>query len=274
MIEKAKQIIRDAMEAGQRVALLCSFGKDSMALLHLVRETVAREPLSAHAFPLPVIFWRDPWFPHKYEFAERVIRSWGIAVHDFPPVAAGVKVNANSIELSARYSLGVGTIDLPKNTLPPERYEFRRDYLCGLNDWLLRPKNAMHTFPWDVLIHGHKSSDVDPFEGSVPLRNDREQVTDSVSLFFPLREWTDGDVWSYLRENHVPWQKERYSADGTDQPDQWWNPDYTHACTRCIDPREKGKMVDCPKLGFPVLNIGANVLRMEGLPEYIMKEVA
>ena len=63
-------------------------------------------------------------------------------------------------------------LDIPKNVCPPEEYP-RRDFICGLNDWVLRPK-AVTVTPWDVVFHGHKSSDVDPFEGSVPLRSDTE----------------------------------------------------------------------------------------------------
>ena len=54
--------------------------------------------------------------------------------------------------------------------------------------------------------------------------------------------------------------------------DKWLNPDYVHACTACIDPREKRKTVPCPKLGGALVrNMGPTVMRMEILPDYIQK---
>jgi hypothetical protein len=274
-IDKAQGIIRAAMEAGTRPVVLSSFGKDSMVLVALVRATVKRDVFSAHAFPLPVIYWRDPWFAHKHKFADEIIRTWAMEVHDYMPAAAGVKAKGRTdsrhLELVARYSLGLGYIDLPKNVCPPEDYP-RRDYLCGLRDWILRPKAGALSFPFDVLLHGHKSSDVDPFEGSVPLRSEREQLNDKLQLFFPLRDWTDDDVWQYLERNHVPVQRERYHAAGGPESMEakWHGNDYTHACTACIDPTVTEPKVFCPKLKSFVPNVGSRVLQLQGLPDYIM----
>src|SRR5215475_6165411 len=79
-------------------ALMCSFGKDSMALLHLVRETLGKD--------LPVIYYRHPYYPAKQQFANQVIESRGLTVHDYPPFAAGVKVKPDMLELVARYGFG------------------------------------------------------------------------------------------------------------------------------------------------------------------------
>jgi hypothetical protein len=270
-IDQAKQIIRDGWNAGTRPALLSSFGKDSMVLLALVRDTIPPDRFSVHAFPLPVIYYRDPWFSHKHEFANRIIRTWSIECHDYPPTAAGIKVNSEHLELVARYSLGSTYIDLPKNVCQPKEYS-RRDYLCGLRDWILRPKAGALSFPWDVLLHGHKSSDVDPFEGHVPLQADEAELNDRLRLFFPLREWTDSDVWQFLEDNHVPFQPQRYGDRRTERADKWHNNDYTHACTACIDPRADEEKVFCPKLKSFVPNVGKQVLRLDQLPEYILKE--
>jgi hypothetical protein len=50
-------------------AIMCSFGKDSMVMLHLMRK---------FNLPLPIVFYRDPWFPKKYDFADRMIAEWGL----------------------------------------------------------------------------------------------------------------------------------------------------------------------------------------------------
>jgi 3'-phosphoadenosine 5'-phosphosulfate sulfotransferase (PAPS reductase)/FAD synthetase len=113
----------------------------------------------------------------------------------------------------------------------------------------------------------HKSSDVDPFEGAVPLKTDSVAIGQA-EIIFPLRNWTDADVWDYLEENRVPYDKRRYQ-DRAELPDKWNNPDFIHACTRCIDPREKEGQVFCPKLRRNVPNVGAQVLRLQERPDYI-----
>ncbi len=254
MIEHAKQLIRDAVADAKRPVVMCSFGKDSMAMAHLIRG-------EGGVFPMDVIYHRDPWFPHKNEFADGIIRSWNMTVFDFPPFAAGVKVKPDMLELVSRYNFGVGFMDIPKNVCKPEDYP-RREFICGLNDWVLRPKGMTET-PWDLVFIGHRSADVDPFEGAVPLKSDETRIG-GVRVVFPLRDWSDAELWDYIKSNHIPVQEARYNGD-----ERWHANDYTHACTRCIDPREMRDMVPCPKLKVDVPNRGREVAQLHVRPEYI-----
>jgi 3'-phosphoadenosine 5'-phosphosulfate sulfotransferase (PAPS reductase)/FAD synthetase len=260
------ELIQSVLVESARPAAMLSFGKDSMVLAHLIR--LARVPPvfpKAHGFPIDVIYHRDPWFPWKHEFADEIIRSWSMEVYDFPPMQAGVKVKPDMLELVARYNFGSGAMDIPKNTMPPEAYP-RRDYICGLNDWMLRPKTFLLDYPWDTVFSGHRSADVDPFEGAVPLNCDETELG-GVRLVFPLRHWSDDELWTYIKDNHIPVQKSRYMEDG-----HWHTNDWTHACTRCIDPREMRDTVFCPKLQRDVKNRGGEVLQLQAQPHYIERE--
>jgi hypothetical protein len=259
-IERSNQAIKNAPTPA---ALLCSFGKDSMVLLHLIREVLSPNKLSCHAYPVPVIWHRHPWFPFKNDFGNSIVSKWSIEAHDYPPLACGVKCNDDRLELVSRYPFGTHGIDLPLNTDPPMQH---RDYVCG-KEWLTQPKTSGVEWKWRTIFHGHKSSDVDPYEGSVKLKHETINVA-GVRVEFPLKDWTDDDVWDYIEANHIPFDKRRY-ADRKEIGDTWTNPDYIHACTRCIDPREKSTTVDCPKLGEKVENVGSRVLRLQGRPEYI-----
>jgi hypothetical protein len=274
-IQDSIDLIRAKAEKAAKPAALLSFGKDSMAMATLIRVALhgglkgpRHFPLT-HAFPVPVIYYRDPWFPQKHEFAEHVIESWSMEVHDYPPFLAGVKVNNERLELVARYNFGAREIDMPKNVVAPEIYP-RRDYICGLSDWLLRPKCVRTTFEWNCVFIGHKSADVDPFEGPVPLKVDSLNIG-GVEVVFPLRHWSDEDVWTYIEQMSIPVQRSRYH-DRREIEDLWYNNDYVHACTACIDPRETAQEVFCPKLKRNVPNRGAEVLKLQGVPEYIGKE--
>jgi hypothetical protein len=264
-LEHTKELIHSSVTDSS--AVLLSFGKDSMVLAHLIREVAPRNPMRTHDFPIPVIYFRDPWFPFKNMFADSIIRSWAMEVHDWQPMAAGIKVKEDMLELVSRYPFAGREMDIPKNVCAPEEYP-RRDYICGLNDWVLRPKSGRTTFPWDTVFHGHKSSDVDPFEGHVPLEAD-SVTAGSASVVFPLRHWTDDDVWDYIEDHNIPIQESRYlAAVHEERDDKWWNNDYVHACTACIDPRND-KEVHCPKLNKTVPNVGNQVLRIQALPDYI-----
>jgi len=261
-IAHAKHLIFEWFRQGQS-AMLCSFGKDSMTLLHLCLQVLPRNPANAHSYPIPVIYHRHPYFPAKNDFADDIIRSWAIEAYSYPPGACGVKVKPDRIELVARYHFGSGAMDIPLNTEEPIP---RRDYLCGL-EWLLRPKITGMTFPWRTVYHGHKNSDVDPFEGPVPLKGDTTVAAD-VNVIFPLRHWTDDDVWQYIEDHQVNYDRRRYD-DRKELADTWLNPDYINACTKCIDPREKQKTVFCPKLQSLVRNMGPHVVRLQDIPDYI-----
>jgi hypothetical protein len=266
MIDETIDMIRRWAIEATRPAAMLSFGKDSMVLADLIRRAIRYDDLDlprTHGFPVPVIYHRDPWFAQKHQFAEEVIRSWAMEVHDWAPAAAGIKVKDDALELVARYHFGTGSMDVPKNTLPPDR----RDYICGLFDWILRPKTSLMSYPFDLIYMGHKSSDVDPFEGPVPLNTDATELG-GVSLVFPLRHWTDEDIWNYLEANHIPLQATRYK-DREEIEDKSYSNDWINACTLCIDPREKAAEVRCPKLKRMVKNVSANVLKLQVHPHYV-----
>jgi hypothetical protein len=236
-----------------------------MVLLHLIKEVLPGDELRAHLYPIPVIYLRHPWFAFKHEFADHVIRSWALEVHNYLPAASGIKCNEKHLELVARYPFGGTGMDLPINTEAPIG---RRDFVCGL-EWLKRPKQYGMEWPWATVFIGHKDSDVDPYEGPVPLAHDAADAG-GANLVFPLRHWTDEDIWNYTELHHVPYDKRRY-AGRMEVPDKWLNPDYIHACTKCIDPREEAAEVLCPKLNKMVKNVSGKVLRLDSLPAYIKR---
>jgi len=101
----------------------------------------------------------------------------------------------------------------------------------------------------------------------MPLKYDKFTAA-NVTIGFPLRHWTDEDIWEYIETNHVPFQGTRYK-DRKEVPDTWYNPDWTHACTACIDPREEHEEVFCPKLKRNVPNQGKSVVQLRKIPEYV-----
>ena len=259
LIAQSKALLQEALEQSTNPALMCSFGKDSMVLLHLMRSM---------GLDLPVIFHRDPWFAHKYTFADRMIREWNLTVWDWQPVYTSLWHGKGIIAFTNHYQIGTTpdgenvTCAVPKNILPPEH---GKPFLCGLADLIHRPTGRFD-YPWDMVFIGHKSTDQDQIAGRVPLHTDLHRTEHGPAAAFPLRYWTDDDIWDYTERFAVPVQTDRYYRDdlGWDElRDKTANSDYWQACIACID-RRNGPVVDCPKLGRQVRNV-SDVVRHEEL---------
>jgi phosphoadenosine phosphosulfate reductase len=69
-IKRAKELIKNSLEKYDKVAVASSFGKDSMVLLHLVRQVN----------PNVKVFgvFSDTEFKETYEFADKIIKDWDL----------------------------------------------------------------------------------------------------------------------------------------------------------------------------------------------------
>ena len=242
-----KDFIRTVYRDYHAPVVLWSGGKDSMVMLHLVFE-VGITPV--------ILQYRNPFFPRKYVFTERVIREWRLTVFDYPPIAMGLKEKNGNIELVHLYQIGLKKhLHLPTNMQPIKGQD---DWRCGV-EMLARPK-ATIAFPWDVLLIGHKNCDTDVTEGSVPLHTDLHHNEGAPDLAFPLRDWSHEEVWAYTEQHHLPVQESRYEKreDGTwgEREDKTYNSDHTPICIRCLDKREPDR-VWCPKFERAIANISA-----------------
>lgn len=220
--------------------VMMSFGKDSMVMGFIIFQMMRLR--------LPVIYHRDPWDEHKHVWADEIIHRWGLEVHDYPPMMCRVKINGDLIELCPGYQIGPkdnSFLDLPKAILDPTPGE---PWHCG-RKIMERPKGTFN-YPWDLVLIGHKSSDVDRFYGPVPLKQELVSQDGAPTAGFPISDWNDDDIWNFIEEFNVPFQKNRY-VNRKDIPDKTNNNDYLVACTNCIDPRKSGK-VFCPLVGHDI----------------------
>jgi 3'-phosphoadenosine 5'-phosphosulfate sulfotransferase (PAPS reductase)/FAD synthetase len=107
----------------------------------------------------------------------------------------------------------------------------------------------------DCVFLGSRSDDVDPVHG--PLALERDTVEANGCLFvFPLRNWTEGDVWEASALMGVEQNKARYV-----EKDMTQNADYWDLCCACLKPGA-GDAIICPKVGDRVFRLG-NYLNLE-----------
>jgi len=235
-ISAAKAFIDRCIRSHGRPVVMSSFGKDSMVLLSLVEEV---------ASGMPVIFHREPFSPEKYTFANKVILDRGYTVYDYPPISTAVLKARGHIEIMNAYQIGANdTIDLPTGIKP---LVDGKPFLCGYRDLYCKPVGSF-VFPWDLVFIGHKSSDIDPIRGPVPLLVDIAASIGCPDYAFPLRHFTDADIWKYTELHKLPIHDTRYNAsDGYREFDDTTpNPDYHFTCTECLDP-DRPVSVYCPR---------------------------
>lgn len=239
--------IRSALGNSRNPAVMCSFGKDSVAVLHMVRSFKN----------LKVIFHREPFQHHKYEYANRLMKEWELHVIDYPPNGTAMAEGGSDVEVVNYYQVGTKTVYLPTGL----RHEDKgAATLCALTEIYGKLTGSVN-YPFDLVFHGHKASDNDPILGKVPFFADVALNSDAPNIAYPIRHFTDADVWRYIEENDIPIHHERYEKrDGewVEKDDKTHNPDYIGCCYSCMS-KNTGNNVHCPKWGLTVSNVSSQL---------------
>ena len=248
------EFIETQIREYQNPVLFWSGGKDSMVLLHLMYSQGIR---------LPVVYYRDPWFPRKSRFVNLVIDSYLLEVHDYPPLRVSLRHHPAMAALVSEYSSGpASVIAMLKNTIEFKDGDDEKEFLCGVN-FLMRPC-ASFTFPWNIALIAHRDDDTDQIFGPIPLHSNIVYRDEGPDFAFPLKEWTLADIWDYTEHYQVPIQTDRYDvANRREWPDKTFNSDWYPVCLRCVDKRTPGAKVFCPKMKREIINVSGAV------PEFI-----
>jgi hypothetical protein len=247
-IHEAEEIVRKTLQTHSEPVIAWSSGKDSMCLLHII--------MFRMGIKMPVICYREPWMPDKLDFTNTVIRHYGLEAWDYSPCDVALRKGNGRIDVLNSYQIGASTMQVARGTEPPGTGPF----LCGVETFLRRPRGTF-AFPWGIIFHGHKSCDIDPCAGPVPLKVDVKLTPGSATAAFPVRNFTDDEIFEYLEENDCPIDPGRYLKVGekwTVLEDKRNSPDYYPTCFKCCDP-ENGEFVRCPKYNWDMPSLSGSV---------------
>jgi 3'-phosphoadenosine 5'-phosphosulfate sulfotransferase (PAPS reductase)/FAD synthetase len=265
-VEHSLDLIQNVLDHYKSPAVLSSFGKDSMVLLHLVRRLHRR---------LPVLVMEMPQFRHKWAFGQHIAALWDLDIHTPPLANVALQSSEHGIEAVWQYEIGPGQLmGFQRQTLPPE--EGRR-WLCGLRDIIQAPKGAPSFFKWDALLSGQRSVDTTRKYGAMPLAVDSLNHSGrAADLHFVLRDWTDEQIWDYTAQEDILINEDRYEPTGKgnlfqEKADKWNSNDWVHACTACIDCRGP-EVVRCPLLDSEMNNISSQMPYIDFQPDYFARE--
>jgi len=207
---------------------------------------------------IPVIQFRQPKFRERYAYSDRLIKEWDLTVYEYPAsryaLADGPDVETGEVrfDLLHYFQWGSKAVVLSLGTERPKGGE---KYMCGLDDFLNRPTGTFN-WPWGAVWIGTKGSDTDLIKGHVPLAQDIRYAEGSPVSLYPMRDWTDDDIFEYLESAGVEPDPTRYVKEGKwgNNPDKSLNADFYPTCLNCVD-RHQGSHVHCPKLNAQISNI-------------------
>lgn len=260
-IAESKRIINKIDERFLKPIIYCGFGKDSITLLHLCREA---------GYNWPVMFHRDPYFPKKYRYANKIIDMWDVVCWDYPAKSTSIFNKNNTFEVVRHY--GCGSIDMVLCAMLYEPTEFiDGEYLCAYRDIYLQPKGNGE-YHWDCALQAHRMHESKPHGGNLPnmLRWVMKTAPGGPTFMQPLREWTNKDIYEYIRSNNIPINYDVYEVKNGELvplPDNTFNPDRRPACFRCIDERNE-LVVHCPRMDCLTNNISSTLVKVQMPNDY------
>jgi 3'-phosphoadenosine 5'-phosphosulfate sulfotransferase (PAPS reductase)/FAD synthetase len=234
--------------------LFCSFGKDSMVCLDLMRRM---------GNDFPVIFLRIPAFPKKETFANRVIADWSLKVHSYPPMAVGLSLRDHPEIIYYHTLAGGKTLLFPAGIREPVE---RQPFACGLE--LMSTLRGTVEFPWDTIVLGQKATDQHFLFDDMTLITPVAEPMPGFKMVFPIMDFTDADVWEYTERFAVAYNDQRYDkANGYREfEDITFNNDQYYACVKCVLPGQSDP-VECPKGGLvPNRHQGAPIIEIKPMP--------
>lgn len=243
LINSALVLIAQALDRADNPVVAWSAGKESQLLLALARRI--RPNIQA-------LYLRGFEHPTKHDFAARQAAALGLTVISPVPAATDVVAVGDHVELVETYLLQEHAV-LSFPLEPDPDHVPGPDSFCAVEK--INQPVSNHPLGVDCVFLGSRSDDVDPVHG--PLALERDTVEANGCLFvFPLRNWTESDVWEASELMGVEQNKARYV-----EKDMAQNADYWNLCCECLKPGPGGAVV-CPKVGDRVFRLG-NYLNLE-----------
>ena len=226
LLADTRAFIAQHLAEMHKPAVACSFGKDSMVMLALVRE---QKP------DVDVVYFNAFPSPTKHAFAMQVANDWKLNLHCPTPLGRDLIGKGDHVKILELHLLAPNrAMAFPMEAEPG--YEPDADCHCAIAK--LNEPVADCQLDFDGVFIGHRNDDVDPTQSAVPLASDAVIYPDFRYLY-PLKDWTEADIWHATNLLEIPQNWARYS-----QNEMAANNDYYPLCTRCLS---SDVPVTCPK---------------------------
>lgn len=172
-VENSKAIIREAVSNYPRIAIACSFGKDSMVALHLALQVKA---------DIEVFFVSTPMKPKAtLEYKDYMQKLWNLDL---------------KVYMSEQKPIKDFWIKDPDKCCEIFKVEPTKRALKNLDAWITGLRRT----------EGRTRTDYEVFEpsGKALTRIPGKEIPTSLMKVNPILDWTELDIWRYVAINAIP----------------------------------------------------------------------
>lgn len=172
-IEDSKAIIRKAVSNYPRIAVACSFGKDSMVALHLALQVKA---------DIEVFFVSTPMKPKRtLEYKDYMQKLWNLNL---------------KVYMSDQKPIKDLWIKDPDRCCEIFKVEPTKRAIKNLDAWITGLRRT----------EGRTRTDYEVFEpcGKALTRIPGKEIPTSLMKVNPILDWTELDIWRYIAINNIP----------------------------------------------------------------------
>ncbi len=184
-LTQSHNIIQDALQYLHRPVVSCSFGKDSMATLHLVQQYI----------PDIQVFWCNTGveYPENYAYAKKIIQEWNLKTR-----LVETKPQTTFWKVFKKYGFPIW----PRST--KGKAQIPTVQCCRA----LR-KHPAHKagreYKWDVGFDGiTKWESRNRFMFAKKYGHTHFHKEDKILKVRPILDWTEEDVWRYHEQEGIP----------------------------------------------------------------------
>jgi len=187
------EIIREVAATAHNPVMLYSIGKDSSVMLHLARKAFYPGPI-----PFPLMHIDTGWkFREMIAFRDRTAAEVGFQLITFTN-PRGAAEGISPITHGSGYHTDVMKTEALKQALDLHRFDVafggaRRD------EEKSRAKERIFSFR----AVGHRWEPKAQRPELWNLYNTRINAGESIRVF-PLSNWTEADIWAYIRQENIP----------------------------------------------------------------------
>ncbi len=191
-ISNSRQVIGDAIAKYKRIAVACSFGKDSMVTVHLARSVEPKMPV----FSVMTVYKPKETLEYLVDMNKKMNLDVSVymVADDVPDVFK--RDNIKTVLLPTR-EFGEYSSDVRKET-GLNIYEINPDECCRLLK--VEPiKYAIQEMQLEVWISGLRNTEGHTREFLKEIEEDKDPVKIN-----PILQFTELDVWKYLAMYNIP----------------------------------------------------------------------
>jgi len=171
-VAKALSFVRTSVKKYDRIAAVCSFGKDSMCMLHIVRQVVP---------DIKVLWIKTPFLPKELvEFAREVIDNWHLNCEVVTSEKASDK-------------------------------QFIEDVIIKPKLWKTNPELCCRIFKVEPIMRKIQELQLNAwFSGLRRTESEKRRMytyewrQGQFVKLHPILEFTEADVWRYIATHNVP----------------------------------------------------------------------